>query len=121
MHHSTVLHDPRRVATPSQLAEQLAHKKRHDAIARAAVPEVVTALAVEETTPAPAPKTGEELIAEWTERQKERFQKLASVRINISAFDGVVYNSYAPLIKTRASNSTHNNVTNNFDSSFFIL
>lgn len=53
--------------------EQLAHKKRHEAIARAAVPEVVTALAVEE--PASAPKTGEELIAEWAERQKEQFKE----------------------------------------------
>lgn len=74
MHHSTVLHDPRTVSTPSQLAEQLARKKRLERLAKAAVPEIVSDVVVSEPAPA-APKTGEELIAEWAERQKERFKE----------------------------------------------
>lgn len=75
MHHSTVLHDPKSVATPLQLAEQLARKKRLERLAKAAVPEVVSDVVASEPAPAPPPKTGEELIAEWAERQKERFKE----------------------------------------------
>lgn len=75
MHHSTVLHDPRAVSTPSQLAEQLARKKRLERLAAAAVPEVVTEVVMSAPAPMSKPKTGEELIAEWTERQKERFKE----------------------------------------------
>ncbi len=75
MHHSTVLHDPKAVSTPSQLAEQLARKRRLERLAAAAVPEVVTEVVVSSPAPVSKPKTGEELIAEWTERQKERFKE----------------------------------------------
>lgn len=62
MHHSTVLHDPKAVTTPLQLAEQLAHRDRQQRIALAAR----RAKVVDEPL-----KPGAELIEEWRERQKQ--------------------------------------------------
>lgn len=61
MHHSTVLHDPRAVSTPSQLAEQLAHRQRQRRIAIAAQRGQLSE---------PPAKSGAELIEEWRERQR---------------------------------------------------
>lgn len=67
MHHSTVLHDPRAIATPSQLNDHMLRKKRLERLASAAVPDTAPPVVREPDKP----KTGRELIEEWAERQKQ--------------------------------------------------
>lgn len=71
MQHSTVLHDPVAVATPSRLNDHMLRKKRLERLASAAVPDVVLRVDPVEAPPeAERPKIGRELIEEWTERQR---------------------------------------------------